>query len=124
MDGKRESLTSVDYFVKPTLPHSAGAITAPSSPRLDKVPDFDRADASTWKPLLTQALRENFESKGPEIVRQEVIEGRFSDEGKRFAALVWLKEVDDAKDRRDTHRSGSQRGLPRLPLSPRSQPSF
>lgn len=37
-------------------------------------------------------LRENFESKGVEIVRQEILDGRYSDDGKKFAALVWLKE--------------------------------
>lgn len=91
------SLTTVEYA-------SIGGVSLPTSARLEKLPTFDPADDSTWKPLLTNALRENFEAKGVELVRWEVEHRVYADDGKRFAALVWLKEKQVAADAKADRR--------------------
>ena len=65
---------------------SAASITSTDSHGIDP------KNPKTWRVHLTPEHRANFESKGTEIVRDEVLRRVHKDPRKHFAALYWLRE--------------------------------
>ena len=57
-----------------------------------------------WDKNLTPELRRHFEDAGQPVVEHDVLHRAYSKSGKHFAALAWLAEQRDKKDRQDTIR--------------------